>query len=213
MNENQPSRETKTNLDYPSFAEDILPVDQQFEAVLGDSREEIMDILVDVQQAWNDVIDPDMELRMGVEKVMAISKVLAGNLCAAEDNLDEVTKAIYRGIVFGCQITNELKSNDLGLGRVDISLAFDGYEEERKVAEIFEEIVEKYSDKRPIISDFIRTFSCIIDKSKSDYVYLSAIFTLLLFERQQGRLYYDEMVGNLCVEAESLLGKDYPGNC
>lgn len=169
--------------------ENLLPVDEQFDSILDDLdlKELIISRFAEYQGEVGDILDIDVEFSVDTLGLFKFSRLLASVPRGGTDDFSGRMRSTYRGLVFGLQLANELKSekfNSIPTGSIFESLPRrDGMATDEAIAYV----VRDYLSSRPAINGFLQVFSRIVNKG--DYPELTkeaSILMLMLVERQLG---------------------------
>ncbi len=180
--------------------EDILPEDQQFNMVLQEFREEIVDPLYDQRDETGDVISPHSEFSRDSQSLWEVSNMLAVIMHAEGEDLEDVRTAIYRGISFALQIVDDVKSSPIA--NISLGDALNMEEDDEDLADSLRQQTSRYVANRRHIDDLLFSFMPELDRTEryNHHVETGALLMFLLCERQQGEDYIAESVANLRPE-------------
>lgn len=165
--------------------EDSLPIRDQYDVVLEEFRETIVDELYQRIETTGDVISREIELGCDTALLWELSGKMG--VLFREDGSEEkdMQTAMYRAALFSLQIVNDVKScslSHLPLGEV---LTAD-YDEMRAATK---GTSQDYLARRPQIASLIHSFAPYIDSSYNyfDHVETMAGLMFMLCERAQAR--------------------------
>lgn len=166
----------------------MLPRENQFDTLLAEIREPLVDGILEIKEITEDVIDTDKEYSRPYLELWQLSGSLARLLKESDEDENDVRGVVYRGMSFGLQVVDDIRSVPLRtLSLRYISEVFNTADASAKL----QKEVKEYIDSWPNLASLLFTFLPDIDGTYEyhHHVRTSAGLMLMLCEREQAEVY------------------------
>lgn len=172
--------------------EDVLPPDRNFNDVLQEMRELIVDELSAVVEEQGDIIHVETELSRDVVLLWKLSSEIAALLRSPDELRGGVEEAVYRGICFALQVVDDIKSAPIHHLSMELFTAAQPREE---VSDAIHQSTSEYLAHRSHVDSLIGSFATEIDPTYDyhHHVETAAALLFMLCERQYAADYIAAM--------------------
>jgi len=180
--------------------ENILPPEHQFNTTLIELREPLVDELYDYIEEVGDVIDPKLEFSRPHEQYWGLSDGLARLFASENEDQESVRAAIYRGICFGFQVVEDVKTAPIEKISMDNWRNVDDVDDS---AEAISADVQEYLSARPHVDSLIGMFASEVAGEYvlcEHHVEIAAGLVLMLCEREIAETFIDASVESVRPE-------------
>ena len=165
--------------------EDLLLYDHSFDAAVSEYHDMLHEKLAGIQVDSGDIIDLDQELSRDPALLWELSRYIT--LIMKSDNEDgiAVREAVYRGMCFGLQLVDDIRSRPIGSG-IDLSSVLMASTDEELGDEIHTQTSQYLSDRQNL-DQLVAYYMPDIDPTfqYNHHVETGAALMLMLSERKQ----------------------------
>lgn len=180
------------------FPEDELPNELQFNTVLStEISDALRDELAELQSVNGDIISVEAEFSRDVLVLDALSRIIAESAAGVNEDASQVSSAIYRGMCFGLQVADNVKS--LRVKYVALAEFLGELVKGGSLVDQLAIVTNGYAADRSRVDALIAEFLPELEQGNQvpHHVETGAFVMLMLAERSMADEYFRQQVGDL----------------